>query len=67
MGFGLTSKSPRIFHLRPAFGDCYYIPLTGDKPEECPVMCYHHDVSDVESVSTSLDEFLKGIEKSCPD
>jgi hypothetical protein len=50
-----------------AFGDCYYIPLTGDKSEQCPVMCYHHDGSDFESVSISLDEFLKGIEKSDPD
>jgi hypothetical protein len=50
-----------------AFGDCYYIPLTGDKSEQCPVMCYHHDGSDFESVSTSLDEFLSGIEKSTPD
>ncbi len=46
-----------------AFGDCYYIPLTGDKSEQCPVMCYHHDGSDFEAVSTSLDEFLNGIEE----
>ena len=44
-----------------AFGDCYYIPLTGDEKEQCPVMCYHHDGSDIEPVSTSLDEFLNGI------
>jgi len=40
------------------------IPLTGDKSEQCPVMCYHHDGSDFEYVSTSLDNFLNGIEKS---
>jgi hypothetical protein len=45
-----------------AFGDCYYIPLTGDRSEQCPVMYYHHDGSDFEAVSTSLDEFLKGIQ-----
>ena len=45
-------------------GDCYYIPLSGDKSEQCPVMCYHHDGSDFESVSASLDNFLNGIEKS---
>ena len=49
-----------------AFGDCYYIPLSGDKVEQYPVMCYHHDGSDFESVSASLDEFLNGIEKSGP-
>jgi len=49
-----------------AFGDCFYIPLTGNKSEQCPVMCYHHDGSDSESVSTSLDEFLNGIEKPGP-
>jgi len=26
-------------------------------------MCYHHDGSDFEAVSTSLDEFLNGIEE----
>jgi SMI1/KNR4 family protein SUKH-1 len=46
-----------------AFGDCFYVPLTGDKSEQCPVMYYHHDGSDSESVSTSLDEFLNGVEK----
>jgi hypothetical protein len=50
-----------------AFGDCYYIPLTGDKSEQCPVMCYHHDGGDFKSVCTSLDEFLNGIEKPGPD
>ena len=46
-----------------AFGDCYYIPLNGEKSAQCPVMCYHHDGSDVESVSASLDEFVHGLEK----
>ena len=46
-----------------AFGDCYYIPLNGEKSAQCSVMCYHHDGSDVESVSTSLDEFVHGLEK----
>jgi hypothetical protein len=47
-----------------AFGDCYYIPLNGEKSAQCPVMCYHHDGSDVESVSTSLDEFVHRLEKT---
>jgi hypothetical protein len=47
-----------------AMGDCYCIPLTGDKSEQCPVMCYHHDGSDFESVSASLDSFWNGIERS---
>jgi SMI1 / KNR4 family (SUKH-1) len=49
-----------------AFGDCFCIPLTRDKSEQCPVKCYHHDGSDFESVSSSLDEFLNGIEEPYP-
>jgi hypothetical protein len=47
-----------------AFGDCYYIPLNGEKSAQCPVMCYHDDGSDLESVSTSLDEFVHRLEKT---
>ena len=43
-------------------GDCYFVPLN-DKSEECPVMCYHHDGSDFELVSSSLENFLDGIGK----
>jgi hypothetical protein len=41
-----------------SLGDCFCIPLEGTDSDKCPVMIYHHDGSDVESVSTSLDEFL---------
>jgi hypothetical protein len=58
-----VKKSANFPLATDAFGDCYYIPLTGDKSEQCPVMCYHHDGSDFESVSTSLDELLNGIEE----
>jgi len=44
-----------------AFGDCYYIPLNGEESAQCPVMCYRHDGSDIESVSTSLDEFVRSL------
>ena len=56
-----VKKSANFPLATDAFGDCYYIPLICDKSEQCPVMCYHHDGSDFESVSTSLDEFLNGI------
>jgi len=56
-----VKKSANFPLATDAFGDCYYIPLIGDKSEQCPVMCYHHDGGDFESVSTSLDEFLNGI------
>ena len=59
-----VKKSANFPLATDAMGDCYYIPLTGDKSEQCPVMCYHHDGSDFESVSTSLDNFLSGIEQS---
>lgn len=42
------------------FGDCYYIPLDHNQSGECRVMIYHHDGSDTELVSDSLDQFLKG-------
>jgi len=42
-----------------SFGDCYYIELTTKESSRFPVMLYHHDGSDVEMVSTSLDEFLE--------
>jgi hypothetical protein len=57
-------KNPGNFPLATdSFGDCYYIPLTEDKSKQCPVICYHHDGSDSESVSASLDEFVNGIEE----
>ena len=45
-----------------SMGDCYYIPLNGDKSGDCPVMCYHHDGSDHESVNRSLKDFVTGAE-----
>jgi|SRR5215469_6065233 len=42
-----------------SMGDCYYVPLTGDKAGDCPVMCYHHDGCDFELVSRSLEEFVR--------
>ena len=59
-----VKESPNFPLAIDAMGDCYYIPLAGDESEQCPVMCYHHDGSDFESVSTSLDNFLHGIEKA---
>ena len=41
-----------------SFGDCYYVELAGKESNRCPVMYYHHDGSDVERVSKSLEEFL---------
>jgi hypothetical protein len=52
-------KSNNFPFANDSFGDCYYIPFTGDKSEECPVMYYRHDGSDFELVSRSLDEFLE--------
>ena len=59
-----VKKSANFPLATDAMGDCYYIPLTGDKSEQCPVMRHHRGGSDFESVSTSLDNFLNGIEKS---
>ena len=42
-----------------SFGDCYYVEHTGKDSNRCPVMYYHHDGSDVELVSNSLEEFLR--------
>jgi hypothetical protein len=42
------------------FGHCYYIPLDHSQSGECPVMIHHHDGSDTELVSDSLDRFLEG-------
>lgn len=62
-----VKKSENFPFATDAFGDCYYIPLTGDKSGQCPVMCYRHDGSDFELVSTSLNTFLNDIEKSGPE
>jgi cell division septal protein FtsQ len=50
-------KAKNFPFARDSMDDCYYVPLTGGKSEDCPVMCYHHDGSDFESVSRSLDDF----------
>jgi SMI1 / KNR4 family (SUKH-1) len=53
-------KKSKIFPFAfDSFGDCYYVELTDQKSDRCPVMYYHHDGDDVELVSSSLDEFLK--------
>jgi len=55
-------KDSKCFPLATdSMDDCYYVPLTGDKPVDCPVMCYHHDGSDHEEISKSLKEFVTGI------
>jgi len=55
-------KDSKCFPLATdSMDDCYYVPLTGDKSDDCPVMCYHHDGSDHESVSKSLEELITGI------
>jgi len=52
-------KKSKIFPFAvDSFGDCYYVELTGKDSNRCPVMYYHHDGSDVELVSNSLEEFL---------
>lgn len=52
-------KSKSFPFARDSMGDCYYVPLTGEKSGDCPVMCYHHDGSDFESVSRSLKDFIE--------
>jgi len=51
-------KSKHFPFASDAFGDCFYVLLEGADSDKCPVMYYHHDGSDVELVSTSLNEFL---------
>ncbi len=52
-------KKSKIFPLAfDSFGDCFYIDLASKESNRCPVMYYHHDGSDVELVSESLEEFL---------
>lgn len=52
-------KKSKIFPFAfDSFGDCYYVDLASNESNRCPVMYYHHDGSDVELVSESLEEFL---------
>jgi len=51
-------KAKNFPFARDAMGDCYYIPLNDEESGRCPVMCYHHDGSDFELVSSSLEEFI---------
>jgi hypothetical protein len=51
-------KSEIIPFAFDSFGDCYYVDLSGKEPNRCPVKYYHHDGSDIELVSESLEEFL---------
>lgn len=52
-------KKPKIFPFAfDSFGDCFYVDLSSKESNRCPVMYYHHDGSDVELVSESLEEFL---------
>ena len=52
-------KKSKIFPFAfDSFGDCYYVDLASKESNRCPVMYYHHDGSDVELVSESLEEFL---------
>src|SRR6266481_5108582 len=52
-------KKSKVFPFAvDSFGDCYYVELTGKDSNRCPVMYHHHDGSDVELVSNSLEEFL---------
>jgi hypothetical protein len=52
-------KKSKIFPFAvDSFGDCYYVELTDWESNRCSVMYYHHDGSDVEVVSNSLEEFI---------
>lgn len=52
-------KNPKCFPFATdSMGDCYYVLMDGDKSGDCPVMCYHHDGSDHESINMFLEEFV---------